>query len=579
MSTLRRWQDDALDTLERQDKQNQSVMAFTGAGKTHLALEYARRGRIARKWEHLLVVTPRDELRRHWVESAAEMGTTLLPFVGTDFNGAHGAVTTYQQIVTSPKLVRALVMPRNHVFVALDEIHHAAGQQAWGTALRTALQHAVGRLSLTATPFRHSEGQIAFIEYQDGQAVVDFAYPFKAALTDGVVSPLEFELIGGSADWSRKKQKGGFIGGDLSDQDLADQLRTILEPRGDWLPEVIEMADRRLLKMRSGNRPLAKGQVVCMDTAHADQVARIVERVSGEPPTVVHTGLKDATELLYTFKVSPNRWLVVVGMGIEGYDNVNLKVGVWATNVTTALSLYQWAGRFARISPHVDGDQTGVLYIPDHPRLKEYAESIDEVRYHTLEEVREKQQRERAASQKAGAELTPIKSQAAFSRSITHGGLDLVAAIRQRVTSPALDAITDEAIRAIAEAVLSLAQPMAVESGEVRDDPFVARQRAEFMKLIKQINKQPKSGRLIFAYLLQLKSGEGVMRQDLARNIVQKDKYLEEHPEYYLWFVRQGLVIRDGLGPEAMFYLGEVSERFNRLDLNWMLRQLGQINV
>lgn len=62
MNQLRLWQDRALAVLEAEPKTNQSLMAFTGSGKTRLALEAFTRARAAGLCDHLLIVTPSDEL-------------------------------------------------------------------------------------------------------------------------------------------------------------------------------------------------------------------------------------------------------------------------------------------------------------------------------------------------------------------------------------------------------------------------------------------------------------------------------------------------------------------------------------
>ena len=67
----------------------------------------------------------------------------------------------------------------------------------------------------------------------------------------------------------------------------------------------------------------------------------------------------------------------------EGVDIPRLRVGVYATTVTTDLFFRQAVGRFVRWVPGIR-DQRAWLYIPDDPRLRIRAAGIAEQRRHSL---------------------------------------------------------------------------------------------------------------------------------------------------------------------------------------------------
>ena len=87
----------------------------------------------------------------------------------------------------------------------------------------------------------------------------------------------------------------------------------------------------------------------------------------------------------------------------EGVDIPRLRVGVYATTVTTDLYFRQAVGRFVRWVPGIR-DQRAWLYIPDDLRLRIRAAEIAEARRHSL---RRAAPRRRRRSRSARARTTP----------------------------------------------------------------------------------------------------------------------------------------------------------------------------
>lgn len=296
----------------------------------------------------------------------------------------HGVVLTYQQIAASPSTIRKLVPTSQRVLVAFDEIHHVADQARWGFSVARAFDEAYRRLLLSGTPFRHDELRITFVTYRHGQAQVDFRYGYREALIDQVVTPIFFPTVGGRMSWKRGDQEfEAAFDEQIVQRGRADRLNTAVDVGNKWLASVIKDADRRLSEMRDGGHPDAAGLVICKDQEHARAVAQIVKKVTKTNPTLAISDIADSSARLDEFKASADRWLVAVRMISEGVDIPRLRVGVYATNVTTELYSRQVVGRFIRVVPGLE-EQSAFLYIPRDPLLVQSAREIQAERTHVL---------------------------------------------------------------------------------------------------------------------------------------------------------------------------------------------------
>jgi superfamily II DNA or RNA helicase len=290
--------------------------------------------------------------------------------------------------------------------VVLDEVHHAGEDQAWGESLRVAFGESARRLSLSGTPFRSDTRAIPFVRYEADEAVPDFEYGYGDALRDGrVVRPVYFPRIGGEMEWSAPD---GSVHAATFDDPLASQLanqrlRTALSIDGEWLPAVLRQAVERLTDVRR-NQPDAGGLVIATDQDHARAIAALLRRDFGQHAVVVTSDDPEASDRIAGFAAGREPWLVAVRMVSEGVDIPRLRVGVYATTVTTDLFFRQAVGRFVRWVPGVR-DQRAWLYIPDDLRLRIRAAEIAEQRRHSLRRTARDGDDERLA---AGADETPM---------------------------------------------------------------------------------------------------------------------------------------------------------------------------
>jgi superfamily II DNA or RNA helicase len=148
------------------------------------------------------------------------------------------------------------------------------------------------------------------------------------------------------------------------------------------LPHVIEQGHERLMYLRDSH-PQAGGLVIAMDQEHAHGIARLMRSRFGVKADVVVSDDPGASKKISAFAESDEPWLVSVRMVSEGVDIPRLRVGVYASTVSTELFFRQAVGRFVRWQTgHVS--QKAFVYLPDDVRLRTHAFQIMESRRHVL---------------------------------------------------------------------------------------------------------------------------------------------------------------------------------------------------
>ena len=387
---LRAWQEQAVAAYRAADPRDFLTVATPGAGKTTFALRVAADLLERRQVQAVTVVAPTEHLKRQWAEAAHKVGIALDP----EFRNAHGAAggdfagvaVTYAQVAAHPALHRRRTETRR-TLVVLDEIHHAGDSRSWGEATRDAFVPATRRLALTGTPFRSDVNPIPFVTYApegDGalRSVADHSYGYAEALRDGVVRPVMFLAYTGSMRWRTRAgdEVQASLGEPLTKDLTAQAWRTALDPSGEWIPAVLDSADRRLSEVRR-HVPDAGGLVIATDHATARAYAHILQDVSGEPPVVVLSDDPGASARIQEFADSQQRWMVAVRMVSEGVDIPRLSVGVYATSTSTPLFFAQAVGRFVRARRR---GETASVFLPSVPLLLQHAAEMEVQRDHVL---------------------------------------------------------------------------------------------------------------------------------------------------------------------------------------------------
>ena len=392
---LRAWQAEALDTYFETEPRDFLAAATPGAGKTTFALRLATELIARRIVDRVTVVAPTEHLKRQWADAAHRVGIRLNPEYknGQAFGGRrfHGIAVTYAQVAIKASLHKTITESAR-TLVILDEIHHGGDALSWGDAIRESFEGATRRLSLTGTPFRSDSSPIPFVAYAPDDhgirtSLTDYSYGYRRALMDGVVRPVLFMAYAGKMRWRTRmgdEMEARLGEGDTKDV-TAQAWRTALDPDGEWIPAVFAAANRRLTEVRE-QVPDAGGLVIATEQSVARAYAAILERISGEKPTIVLSDEKQSSERIETFARGSQRWLVAVRMVSEGVDVPRLAVGVYATSAATPLYFAQAVGRFVRARRR---GETASIFLPSVPSLLALATELELERDHALDRLTE----------------------------------------------------------------------------------------------------------------------------------------------------------------------------------------------
>lgn len=365
------------------------AVATPGAGKTTFALTLASWLLHHHVVQQITVVAPTEHLKKQWAEAAARIGIKLDPdySAGPVSKEYHGVAITYAGVGVRPMLHRNRCEQRK-TLVILDEIHHAGDSKSWGEACQEAFDPATRRLALTGTPFRSDTNPIPFVAYEEGndgirRSSADYTYGYGNALADGVVRPVIFLSYSGNMRWRTKAgdEIAARLGEPMTKDAIGQAWRTALSPTGEWIPNVLSAADKRLTEVRKGI-PDAGGLVIATDQESARAYAKILKKVTGETPAVVLSDEKAASKKIDKFSEDESRWMVAVRMVSEGVDVPRLAVGVYATTISTPLFFAQAVGRFVRSRRR---GETASVFVPTIPMLLDFANEMEVERDHVLD--------------------------------------------------------------------------------------------------------------------------------------------------------------------------------------------------
>jgi superfamily II DNA or RNA helicase len=412
---LRGWQRRALVRYLTAKPRDFLLVATPGAGKTAFALRIAAELLDDRSVDTITVVVPTEHLKTQWAMAAAADGIALDPkfrnsaaHTSAEF---HGIVVTYAQVASHPTRHRVRT-ERRRTLVIFDEIHHSGDAKSWGDSIVEAFGDATRRLALTGTPFRSDDAAIPFVCYEpDGngvlRSVADHTYGYADALADGVVRPVVFLAYSGETRWrvgagsENERVYAARLGEPASAEHRARAWRTALDPAGEWMPAVISAADTRLRQLRDGGVPDAGGMIIASDQKAARAYALLLERITGEVPTVVVSDDPGSSDRIAKFSAGSSSWLVAVRMVSEGVDVPRLAVGVYATSASTPLYFAQAIGRFVRSRRP---GETASIFLPSVPSLLQLASELEAQRNHVLGEPHREDGDEPEAAQRRQTE-------------------------------------------------------------------------------------------------------------------------------------------------------------------------------
>ena len=379
---LRDWQQEFLQSWRRDTSPSFLLVALPGAGKTVAALS------AAKEWidddptrRKVVVIVPTDALRNQWQsEAAALFGMQLQTREFLSWKSEMvGFVLTYQCLANHAPLWQ-LRCSQYQILVICDEVHHA-GENEWGYHLRECFSAAARRLVMSGTPFRGDSTRIPFVNYDsEGICVAHSRYDYPRAIRDGVIRVVRFQHERGIV---RRLTGDVELSSALPEDEANDALRQIL--RADRYTEALLRLAHTQLQYCRESMPTAGALAICFDQAHAVQIARQLQRITGQSPDVIVSDGDLATSTVESFRESPRQWVVAVRQISEGVDIKRLMVLAYLTWTRTPLFFRQAVGRIVRTMGTPE-DMEAYCFIPDHPTLVRHAQQITEAQAQAIED-------------------------------------------------------------------------------------------------------------------------------------------------------------------------------------------------
>jgi superfamily II DNA or RNA helicase len=435
----RKWQERFLiDYRKPRESESFLLIAIPGSGKTYASLEAARIW-LRKASDHcLMIVVPSDNLRSQWAKEALNFGMQLqTDEFGLNFKHSfQGGITTYQSVSSDPTKFKVLTS-RRPTMVIFDEIHHAADSAAFGKGITEAFCYTKEKLCMSGTPW-NSNGKISFLNYnENGFVVPDCVYDYPNALKDDVVRYLVFDYGKGKLT---DIESGDIheLDKDTKKHDASWRLNQLLKPEGDFVKKLLIASDSKLNEIRT-YIPDAAGLVICIDQMHAFRVAKVLESISGEKPSLIISDTTKENDTVERFRNCNKKWIVSVKKVSEGTDIKRLQVLSYLTNCTTELFFRQAVGRVCRVRKLEDFE--GYVFLPADPRLIELAKNIESLQVHALKEEAEEddsENKEKTESTESGPSLVMFETD--------HSGTDVL-----YIGGRSIDSVSAEKLKSISE--------------------------------------------------------------------------------------------------------------------------------
>lgn len=371
-----------------------TLHAAPGAGKTIAAAVIFKRLYDLGIVKRLVVIVPNSAIISQWRETLGRFRIHL-DDKPRDHHIEHpdtvGLVTNYHTLRSADR-AHALDFKRSPSMLIFDEVHHIAEHKSWGRSAQTVAGdiingeiHPEAILNITGTLFRSGKAKrISVVRYRpvaDGkiQAVADFSIP-TAALIGRELRGVDVYVYGGSARLIdlREEQE---ITGEISDLDHIHRkavLRNAIEQpawRNGFVKEALKLHQRHLIAT-DYKLPL-KILFVAAKQRHARLLADEINKVQNSDfaRCIISDLPGSLTELRRAKLTDRPLAYSTVKMVTEGFDDPNISLLVYCSNVTAPLCVAQMMARGMRLTDFERQWGGGYLpmgvLIPDDPELRD----------------------------------------------------------------------------------------------------------------------------------------------------------------------------------------------------------------
>jgi superfamily II DNA or RNA helicase len=266
--------------------------------------------------------------------------------------GLAGYTTTYQAVGVDPRCHAAEFRKFKYILF-LDEFHHIAEGSEWHRAIQPLVDSAVVVIKASGTLSRGDGQKIAFLEYANGEPFLEttdnrrvIVYGRRAAIAEGAIMPVKFELVDGEATW--QEMDGHESTSKLSGEESAKALFTAL--RTEFADHILEKATKEYLEIAYNYRE-AKMLVVAPNIEIAKTYFDFLARRGLPARIATSEDTQRARINIAEFKRGVYDILVTVAMAYEGLNVPQIAVICCLSHIRSAPWLEQCFARANRIAP------------------------------------------------------------------------------------------------------------------------------------------------------------------------------------------------------------------------------------
>jgi len=403
---LRPWQISAIkkstEWFAQKNDKRFLINAAPGAGKTICASMIAKKLLDEKKIERVIVIAPRREVVKQWSEEfKAVTGRTMMRYTGEIDDYDFDVCSTWSAVENLLDGFQAICQ-KYKTLIICDEHHHAAVSAAWGISANKAFIDSKYVLVLTGTPIRSDGKSPVWFYYSNETGSLThpqngtYTLSYGEAVEAGYCRPVFFhrhegnfkvvldnEIIAVSGDKGvkvdEKKHPKKLLRSIQKSLDFYTLARKISDERRidlncyqatmlKWGIEKLDEARKRI--------PNAGGLVIAPSIKVAEYMSKILLKLTGEKPILVHSDDTNSEDKISAFRNSNKKWIVSVAMISEGVDIKRLRLLVYLPNPQTELSFRQAIGRVVR-STDKDDDSSAYVIMPRHKIFEEYADRVE----------------------------------------------------------------------------------------------------------------------------------------------------------------------------------------------------------
>lgn len=412
--TFRKWQDECFERFLEVVKQGESSFVFEacmGAGKSTMAARIAKalvEGVEGICVNHVLVVVPwtsiQGDVDKGMLGTFSEMGldprkdffTYSRRQVRQPIPQMYSTVTLYWEVCCQQAIdtIRMWMREGWKFGLICDEIHHTNEiNSSWGMWVKQLEELATFSVFMSGTYFRSDRKPISCIDLDEtGAPRKHYRYPYRIGVRDNVVRAVTTREINATVqiyDAARDRHYEVELSQITNQEELAKAKVQVLDPTAPCIAQVIERVHQDLMQTRF-KFPDAACLFVCrpggsdnftMEAAeeqedkHVNVIAREIQRLTGEMPTVVTHKDRDSAGKITRFRRGVDPYIVAVNMISEGCDIPRLRAVAFCRYTDSEMLFRQIVGRALRMTALEDGT-AAQIYIPAFPVLLQFAERL-----------------------------------------------------------------------------------------------------------------------------------------------------------------------------------------------------------